>query len=377
MPSFYEFFAGGGMARAGLGQNWNCLFANDFDAKKAESYRANWGSMGLSVEDVALLSTFDLPNNADMVWASFPCQDLSLAGNGAGLNGDRSGAFWPFWKLIQSLKVEGRHPKVVVLENVRGLLTSHNGDDFRSLCQQVSNSGYRFGAIVADAADFVPQSRPRLFVIAVRDDIPVEGAEESSPEWHSTRLVEAYDLLSEPLKMRWIWFQLPSRPLRKHRLIDVLEVDADVHSWHSDEYTHRLCSMMSETNRRKLEMALSSQGRHVGAVYRRTRIENGKRIQRAEIRFDGLAGCLRTPGGGSSKQTILIVHDGAIKSRLLSPREAARLMGLPDEYVLPKNCNDALHLTGDGVAVPVVRFLSANLIEPILNGTLGLSAIAA
>ncbi len=365
------------MARAGLGQNWDCLFANDFDRKKASNYRANWGAQGLRVEDVAALSTFDLPNEADMVWASFPCQDLSLAGNGAGLRGERSGTFWSFWKLIQSLEREGRPPKIVVLENVCGLLTSHNGNDFSSLCQQVSNSGYRFGAIVADAADFVPQSRPRLFIIAVRNDIAIEGADKPSPHWHTARLIEAFKLLSEPLKMRWIWFQLPSPPRRDCKLIDVLESDDDVDTWHSSEYTSRLCSMMSDTNRRKLEMALCSQGRHVGAVYRRTRIENGQRIQRAEIRFDGLAGCLRTPGGGSSRQTIMIVHDQTIKSRLLSPRETARLMGLPDDYVLPVNYNEALHLTGDGVAVPVVRFLSANLIEPILNGTPASLAIAA
>ena len=135
--------------------------------------------------------------------------------------------------------------------------------------------------------------------------------------------------------------------------------------------------MMSEANRRKLDMALSSRGRHIGAVYKRTRIENGVRVQRAEVRFDGLAGCLRTPGGGSSRQTILVVDDGAIKSRLLTAREASRLMGLPDEYVLPQNFNEALHLTGDGVAVPVVRFLSQHVIEPILDGGRCYKAIAA
>jgi len=80
MFSFYEFFAGGGMARAGLGGNWQCLFANDFDPKKAASYAANWGADHLHVGDVAALTTDDLPGEADLAWASFPCQDLSLAG---------------------------------------------------------------------------------------------------------------------------------------------------------------------------------------------------------------------------------------------------------------------------------------------------------
>jgi site-specific DNA-cytosine methylase len=89
-------------------------------------------------------------------------------------------------------------------------------------------------------------------------------------------------------------------------------------------------------------------------------------IQRAEVRFDNVAGCLRTPGGGSSRQLLIFVSGNNIKSRLLSPRETARLMGLPDTYRLPENNYDAYHLTGDGVAVPVVRFLASELFEKIL-----------
>jgi DNA (cytosine-5)-methyltransferase 1 len=73
MPSFYEFFAGGGMARAGLGQEWTCLFANDIDEKKGASYTANWGGERLAVRDVGELTTADLPDRADLAWASFPC----------------------------------------------------------------------------------------------------------------------------------------------------------------------------------------------------------------------------------------------------------------------------------------------------------------
>ena len=129
-PSYYEFFAGGGMARAGLGDGWRCLFANDFDRRKAESYRANWGGEELHVGDVREISTAQLPGRADLVWASFPCQDLSLAGAGAGLKGERSGTFWPFWELIKALRQEGRAPALIVLENVCGALTSHGGKDF-------------------------------------------------------------------------------------------------------------------------------------------------------------------------------------------------------------------------------------------------------
>jgi DNA (cytosine-5)-methyltransferase 1 len=109
-PSFYEFFAGGGMARSGLGANWNCLFANDIDPKKAASYTANWGSEHLHIGDVADLTSASLPGTATLAWASFPCQDLSLAGAGAGLKGNRSGTFWAFWRLIMALEKEDRAP---------------------------------------------------------------------------------------------------------------------------------------------------------------------------------------------------------------------------------------------------------------------------
>jgi DNA (cytosine-5)-methyltransferase 1 len=104
----------------------------------------------------------------------------------------------------------------------------------------------------------------------------------------------------------------------------------------------------------------------VGAVFRRMRVADGRQVQRAEIRVDGLAGCLRTPRGGSSRQVIVVADGGTVRTRLLSGREAARLMGLPEDYRLPKAATGALHVAGDGVAVPVVRWLAEHLLEPLL-----------
>lgn len=174
---FYEFFAGGGMARAGLGEDWQCLFSNDFDFKKGAAYQSNWdrdGQTVLKVGDIRKVETRELPGVADLAWASFPCQDLSLAGGGAGLRGERSGTFYPFWDIVKLLIAEGRAPRIVALENVTGTLTSHGGRDFEAICQTFADNGYRYGALVIDAALFVPHSRPRLFVIGVRDDVVVD-----------------------------------------------------------------------------------------------------------------------------------------------------------------------------------------------------------
>ena len=176
-PTLYEFFAGGGMVRAGLGAGWTCAFANDFDPKKARAYRANWGDGGeLTVGDVAAVRPRELPGRADLMWGSFPCQDLSEAGNGAGLGGARSSAFFPFWNLVTGLAAENRAPRIVAIENVRGALTADGGAGFAAICSAFATAGYRFGALIIDAALFVPQSRPRLFVIGVAPDVTLPAS---------------------------------------------------------------------------------------------------------------------------------------------------------------------------------------------------------
>ncbi len=364
---FYEFFAGGGMARAGLGSAWTCLFSNDIDEKKASAYKENWGAREILVKDVGKVCTCELPGTPDLVWASFPCQDLSLAGMGAGLKGHRSGTFWPFWEIIKKLKDEGRGPKMIVLENVCGTLTSHDGADFRSLVQAVRLGGYRCGAIVVDAALFLPQSRPRLFIIGVLNDVEIGASlvrEQPNLRFHTQAVLTAYKSLHEEDRSAWLWWDLPAPTRRQQTFADVIEDDVP---WHKPETTRSLLAMMSPRNRAKVEKAKQLSGKSVGAVYKRTRPDEiGNKVQRAEVRFDDIAGCLRTPGGGSSRQSILVIEDGKVCSRLVSPREAARLMGLPDRYILPRKYNDAYHLMGDGVAVPVVRHLAEYILEPLL-----------
>jgi DNA (cytosine-5)-methyltransferase 1 len=371
MLSYYEFFAGGGMARAGLGPEWHCLFANDFDHKKGRIYRENWGGEELKTADVGTLTSADLRGDADLAWASFPCQDLSLAGGGAGLRGDRSGTFWPFWNLMKGLITEGRAPRLLVLENVCGTLTSHDGKDFATIIGGFYDAGYAVGAVVIDAALFVPHSRPRLFIIGVRGDVEIPAAvraEGPSAPWRTRTLEAAYDKLPPKVRRGWVWWSIPTPPERKSTFSDLIEEDPRGVPWFSAEETRRLLSMMSPVNRAKVAEAKRQNRRMVGGVYKRTRPnETGLKVQRAEVRFDDVSGCLRTPAGGSSRQVIVIVDGQSVKARLISTRETARLMGLPEEYVLPENYNEGYHITGDGVVVPVVRHLAQHIFEPILD----------
>ena len=359
------------MARAGLEPEWSCLFANEIDPKKAASYIANWGEESLKLGDVAELTTADLPGIADLAWASFPCQDLSLAGNGAGLSGGRSGTFWPFWRLMAALATEARAPAAIILENVCGALTSHEGADFAAIAGALVDAGYQFGALVIDAVHFLPQSRPRMFVIAVRadrliaSDLTLLGPDEA---WHTSALLRAHGRLPMLVKNCWLWWHLPAPATRNSELANLIEDKPKGVDWNAPSETDRLLGMMSRVNLDKVKSARESECPMIGAIYKRTRKnEDGERSQRAEVRFDGVAGCLRTPTGGSSRQTILVVEGNKTRSRLLSPREAARLMGIADEYKLPDNYNEAYHLAGDGVAVPVVRHIAESIIEPLLE----------
>jgi DNA (cytosine-5)-methyltransferase 1 len=149
-------------------------------------------------------------------------------------------------------------------------------------------------------------------------------------------------------------------------LSEIIEDEPAGVEWHTPEQTARLLDLMSPLHVQKLEKAKRLGARIVGTVYKRMRpIENGERVQRAEVRFDHISGCLRTPAGGSSRQIILVVEGKRIRSRLLSPREAARLMGMPEDYPLPKSYNEAYHLFGDGLAVPVVRWLEQHLLRTL------------
>jgi DNA (cytosine-5)-methyltransferase 1 len=371
MPNFYEFFSGGGMARLGLGNEWDCLMANDICPKKVTTYTNNFGNKEVVCRDIYSLTSSELPDIADLVWGSFPCQDLSLAGNGAGLDGKRSGTFKKLISLISDLKSENRLPKIVVLENVVGAITSHEGEDFRAIMSALTALGYNVGPLVIDGALFVPQSRPRLFIVATtvkKSKLGTLSAESMNPKWHPQNLVHAYKHLSDNLKAKWIWWNLDTPPARQRKLADIIEHNQTDVEFLSQDEVSSLLGMMSEVNLSKIDTARLKGELQVGALYKRVRKQSdGTKVQRAEVRFDDTAGCLRTPTGGSSRQTLIFINGEKTEARLLTRREAARLMGVPETYQLPTKYNDAYHVFGDGLVVPAVSWLESNILRPILQ----------
>jgi len=357
-----EFFSGSGLVRLGLEPEFETVWANDICPKKQAVYRANFPNGQFNPGGIQQVCGRELPE-AGLAWASFPCQDLSLAGNLTGIRqGTRSGLFWEWMRVLDEIEPTGKRPSLLVAENVVGFVVAHNGRHFRRAYEALRERGYRVGGLVIDARLFLPQSRPRAFIVAVNENVNVDGLTQPGPTapFHTDGLIRTVQTLNES---EWLWWSLPTPSDRCLRFADIVErrVDCD-----SADKTRELRGMLSPINCKKLKLAIEMGKFLAGTGYRRTRPdENGDPVQRLELRFDGVAGCLRTPEGGSSRQVVMIIDHGRVRTRLMTVRECARLMGAPDTFKIPGSYNDGYRAMGDGVAVPVTRWLTRHLLEPL------------
>jgi DNA (cytosine-5)-methyltransferase 1 len=359
-----EYFAGIGLVRLGLEQvGWKVIFANDWAHDKFEMYSAHFedASKHYRVQDIFSVCHADIPNTL-LATASFPCIDLSLAGNLKGLSGKHSSAFWGF---IQILDTQVHKPRLVMLENVAGWLTSNDGEDFRITIQALNRLGYACDIYAIDAAHFVPQSRPRIFVIGLDTIHLNQSTSIFSNRCVSLKTQALEKAIAANRDLRWNFIDVPPLPEKvKTNVSDVVEniSDADTRWWIEDEVQRHL-SMMSPLNLDFLKDLQDLPYYSYCTMYRRMR--EGK--QRAELRKDGIAGCLRTARGGSSRQMLVRVGEGNIRMRLMTPREYARLQGVPDHYPIPLQSNQALTGFGDAVCVPVIAWIAENILNSLVK----------
>jgi DNA (cytosine-5)-methyltransferase 1 len=214
-----EYFAGIGLVRLGLEQaGWNIIFANDWEQKKFEMYSDYFENAGrhYKVQDIFSVSPAEVPYTL-LATASFPCIDLSLAGNLGGIDGKYSSAFWGFTKILDS---QVNKPQIIMLENVSGWLKSNNGYDFRTTIKELNRLGYACDVIAIDAVYFVPQSRPRIFVIGIhesgmKNDISVFF---ERPPCLKTQSLEEAILSNKDL--RWNFLDIPSLPKKAEISLD-------------------------------------------------------------------------------------------------------------------------------------------------------------
>jgi len=353
-----EFFSGIGLVRLALeNQGWHVVFANDIDPDKAEMYRHNWPTDDhLVVGDIHALKPGDLPD-CELFTASFPCNDLSIAGRWEGLSGKESSAFWGLVTLLRDLR--GRRPRMVMLENVVGFLMSHGGSDFEKALLALNELGYTVDALILNAIHWTPQSRARLFVIAKQD----EGQERRTFALASdARPQSLIDFIGRHDNIRWDIQDVPPLPAPKTKLSEIVQdlPDDDPHWW-SKERTEYFMNQMSERHANDAREMIDGKKIRYATAFRRVR--NGKSM--AELRTDGIAGCLRTPRGGSGRQILFKAGRGRYQVRLLTARECARLQGVPDSYRIDVPLNQALFGFGDAVCVPAVEWIARNCLTKL------------
>ena len=357
-----EFFAGIGLMRMGLERaGWRVVWANDIDEDKMRMYRNHYkdDQAHFHLGDVHALDHSMIPT-VELATASFPCNDLSLAGARRGLAGQQSGAFWGF---IDALKGMGsRRPPLVLLENVAGFLTSHDGNDFRDACLALNDLGYAVDAFIIDAAFFVPQSRQRLFLIGKKEKCQTDMVAEPPSFYESDCRPHALaDFILWNPEIRWSLRDLPAIPKTQTSLRDILDdLPASSVYWWSRQRAEYLLNQMSERHRQIAERMIEGKEISYGTVFRRVR--NGRSM--AELRTDGIAGCLRTPRGGSGRQILFQAGKRKYSVRLLTPRECARLMGA-DDFAISGTLNQALFGFGDAVCVPVIQWIAENYLTPV------------
>jgi len=362
-----EFFAGIGLMRMGLERDgWSVAFANDYDERKAAIYRGHFGADDrFHLGDIHALSVTDIPN-VTLATASFPCNDLSLAGARQGLAGKQSSAFWGFTRILTELGA--RKPPLILLENVVGFLTSHGGEDLTQALRTLNNLGYAMDMFQLDAAHFTPQSRQRLFLLGMRADLltPAETDQTDVASFAcDARPPAVLAAIGRRPDILWRLRRLPPLPTLAQRLPDILDdLPEDAPEWWSTARTQRLLDQMSPRHRALAERLMAGETWSYGTIFRRTR--NGTPM--AELRADGIAGCLRTPRGGSARQILFKAGYGQARARLLTGREAARLMGA-DDYTLPKtlSLNDVLFGFGDAVCVPATAWIATYYLNPLVN----------
>ncbi|MGB8507076.1 MAG: DNA (cytosine-5-)-methyltransferase [Pyrinomonadaceae bacterium] len=370
--TFLEFFAGIGLVHLGLRRSgWECIYANDISKKKEEIYRDEFpDATYFHCEDI--WKTDDvvcrITERAALATASFPCIDLSLAGQMRGLEGKHSGTLFGFIEAMHRLKSHGLMPPVVMLENVVGLIAGKDGDDFRKTCRAVAELGYYLDAVAVDAKHFVPQSRPRLFIIGtLLENIPPDvltGEDWIAEMSHRNGAVgkKLYDAMrTTEIPTGWVAHRIPSLPPIKNNVASFIDTDDDQKWWSKKEVEKHL-NRTSGTHYAELERLRRSGETWVGTAFRRIR----EGTTRVEVRFDGIAGCLRTANGGSARQIVVLIRDRKLKMRWMTPREYARLQGAP-EFNIQRGINQSLTGFGDGVCVQVVEWVDANILSPIYN----------
>ncbi|TCI04088.1 DUF4928 domain-containing protein [Corallincola luteus] len=364
---FLDFFAGIGLVEIGL-QNggWEHTASFDRSLLKFRQHQNHFGNdSNYVVADVFDVNGAHLPS-VFLAHASFPCTDVSSAGSREGSQeGKESSAIDSFLRIL--FEMGENKPAMIMLENVKGLITSNNGKDLRFLVQRLNDIGYLVDIFLIDAKHFVPQSRERVFLIGHSTDYGVvtqtTGIEKEVP--HPARPKQLIDFIAKNSDLEWFLGDLPLLPINNGVFSEMLNLDE---KWWDKERTEYLFSQMFERHKEWINSRVNAENYEYATAFRRMRARDGKKQSTAELRTDGIAGCLRTAKGGSAKQIVVRAGQGQFDARLLSPLECARLMGAGSfNFASKTSVSDALFCLGDAVCTKVIEWIDENYLTPFYS----------
>ena len=167
-------------------------------------------------------------------------------------------------------------------------------------------------------------------------------------------------MVTTALETGWIATPIAVPKGEPKHLREYIDLD-DGQEWWDKAQVEKHYNSMSDLHKSQVNVMLKDKKSvHIGTIYRRKRYGT----TRAEVRFDGVAGCLRVPRGGSARQIVIAIDRGNLRIRWMSPREHARLQGAPD-FPLVGRPNQQMAGFGDAVCVPVIEWIDEHVLTPI------------
>ena len=278
-----------------------CIFASDINVSASNVYYKNFGIQPKG--DIKCIKNIDIPKH-DILCAGFPCQSFSISGNQNGFSDENGKLFFEVYRIARY-----HHPKLIILENVKNLLSHNNGKTISVMEQRLKSIGYNIYNQVLCATDFsVPQARKRVYIVAFRNDLNVQN------------------------------FQFPSSKGRLKVVSDVLDDNVEQKYFISKPYIIN-GDIENDQNKYDKLMRIGSVG--LG--------RQGERIYSA--RGQGIT--LSSQGGGIGGKTGMYYVDGRV--RKLTPRECARMMGFPEKFKLANTDAECYKQFGNSVVVNVIQ----------------------
>ena len=301
MVKVIDLFAGIGGIRLGVEQAFggvDCVFTSEIDKHAVTTYKANFGDNHI-FGDIKQIDASDVPDH-DILLAGFPCQPFSQAGLKKGFTDTRGTLFFDIERILLA-----KQSKAFLLENVKQLKGHDKGRTFQTIIDHLNKAGYKVFYEILKARDFgLPQNRERIYIVGFLD--------------HN------------------INFEFPKPTNLPTRVGDILDDIVDEKYTISDK-------LWAGHKRRKEANKLNGKGFGYGLFNKESKYTN---TISARYYKDG--------------SEILIEQEDK-NPRKLTPREAARLQGFPEEYVIPVSDAQAYKQFGNSVAVPVVKAIATEI----------------